>query len=118
MQRITQVSLPAALMKSWIGSKRMDDLIFEPDNHEYRHRGVVVPSVTQILGSLVDMSAIPQDKLEYARARGQAVHLACELYDQDDLDMASLDEVIVPYLEAWIKFKKEAGFIVSSIEQQ
>src|SRR5690606_30677627 len=44
--------------------------------------------------------------------------LACELYDQDDLDMASLDEVIVPYLEAWIKFKKEAGFIVSSIEQQ
>jgi hypothetical protein len=96
----------------------MDDLLFEPDTHEYRHHGLVVPSVTQVLEPLVDFSRVPEHVLDYARERGQAVHLACQLYDEDDLDIASLDPVIVPYLEAWIKFKADTKFEVLGIEQQ
>jgi hypothetical protein len=96
----------------------MDELLFEPDDHVYTHRGMVVPSVTQLLSPLVDMSGIPPENVEYARIRGEAVHLACELYDQDDLDIDTLDPVIVPYLGAWIKFKAETRFTVHTIEER
>lgn len=87
-----------------------NDLILEPDSHEYRHRGRVVPGVTQLLSQLVDMNGIPLKNIEHAKDRGQKVHRACELYDQNDLDISSLDHVIVPYLEAWILFRKETDF--------
>lgn len=96
----------------------MDDLLFEPDAHEYKYRGLDVPSVTTILNPLYNFDGIPKDHVEYARLRGQAVHKACELYDQNDLDIDSLDPVIVPYLEAWIKFKADTGFIVHTAEKQ
>jgi hypothetical protein len=96
----------------------MDELLFEPDTHEYRHRGMVVPSVTQLLAPLVDFSGIPPENVEYARLRGEAVHFACELYDQNDLDMDTLDPKIVPYLQAWIKFKAETGFVVHTVEER
>jgi hypothetical protein len=96
----------------------MDELLFEPDTHVYRHHGMVVPSVTQILEPLVDFSMIPRATLDYAAERGKAVHLACQLYDESDLDIGSLDPVIVPYLEAWIKFLDDTKFTVEGIEQQ
>src|SRR5690348_16409857 len=98
-------------MTFWGGFRKMDELLFEPDNHVYTVNGIVVPSVTQILEPLVDFSKIPAAVLEYAKLRGEAVHLACELYDQNDLDIDNLDTVIVPYLEAWIKFKADTGFV-------
>ena len=48
---------------------------------------------------------------EYGRDRGTYVHKARHLYDMDELDEGSLDPVLVPYLEAWKKFRKDSGFV-------
>lgn len=93
-------------------------LEFNSEKHEYRLNGVIVPSVTQIIGFLDDYSGISKDTMEHAAQRGNAVHLATALYDQDNLDEQSIDSVIRPYLDGWIKFKKESGFIPTTIEQR
>jgi len=81
------------------------ELTFDAESHVYRLRGVVIPNVTRVLEPLSDFSRVPFEALELARQRGTAVHKACELYDMDDLDLErSLDPVLVPYLEAWIRF--------------
>lgn len=48
---------------------------------------------------------------EYGRDRGSYVHKARHLYDMDELDEESLDPVLVPYLEAWKKFRRDSGFV-------
>lgn len=77
------------------------------------------PRVTEILqaAGLIDYSKVPPDKLEFARTRGQAVHLACQLYDTGTLDTATLDPRIIPYLEAWKKYRAEAGGEIICIER-
>lgn len=92
-------------------------LEFDPVAHIYRVNGKIVPNVTKVLDTtLVDFSMVKPSDLEFARVRGVAVHRACELYDRDDLNWDTLDPQIVPYLEAWIRFKKENDFIVLNNE--
>lgn len=88
---------------------------FDPSTHTYTLNGVVVPSVTQILREcgIIDTSRYAPGSAE----RGTAVHLACQLHDENDLDEASLDPQIVPYLEGWRRFIKECAFEPQSIEQ-
>ena len=95
-----------------------DVLTFDEAAHEYRLNNIVLPSVTQIIQSagLVDFSKVPADVLQLAQERGTAVHTACELYDRDRLDYTSIDPVVWPYLEAWIKFKQQTRFIILSSE--
>lgn len=80
-------------------------------NHVYRNAGGrIVPGVTSIIrsaGLMGDTSYFT----DFARDRGTAVHLAIELLEQDDLDRSSLDDVTSPYVEAWERFKSEAGYV-------
>lgn len=78
--------------------------------------GVEIPSVTKIIAPLYDFSGISAERLEYASQRGIAVHKATELYDTGDLDEAALDPVIVPYLDAWKKFKAENNVTITDFE--
>jgi len=94
----------------------MTRLQFNREPHTYTYDGVVVPSVTQVLPSPIVPTTHMQLDMEYARQRGQAVHLATELYDLGDLDEDSMDPVIVPYLDAWEKFLIDSDFHVSDIE--
>lgn len=55
---------------------------------------------------------------DYARDRGTAVHSACEYYDQGDLDMESLDPVLVPFVETYQRFLTETGAKVLEIEKE
>lgn len=88
----------------------MPELTFDEAAHVYRLGGVVVPSVTQLLEPIKpDFSAIPPGVLEAKRQLGSAVHLACELDDDEDLDEDSLPPAVVPYLAAWRKFKADTG---------
>jgi hypothetical protein len=96
----------------------MRGLVFNPENHEYRLNGVVVPSVTQICDELVDFSWVRPDALAAAQHRGTAVHLACELDDKGDLVEESVHEKIRPYLEAYRKFRNVTGFQPHVIERQ
>jgi hypothetical protein len=46
-----------------------------------------------------------------ARDRGTAVHAAIHYAEEGDLDAASLDPAILPYLAAWERFRLEAHWV-------
>lgn len=93
-------------------------LKFDDAAHRYTLNGVELPSVTHILNDVLDeYSDIDPETMRRAQERGTAVHKTCELYDKDQLDFESLDPVIAPYLEAYIRFLSETGFNPQVIEQ-
>lgn len=97
----------------------MKDLYFDEARHEYTYKGALVPGVTSVIDNILSQfDGVPEHQLKAARERGTAVHRACALYDLDDLVMDSLDPRIVPYLEAWILFRKERGFHPTAIEER
>ena len=77
--------------------------------------GAVWPNVTSILkqASLVDDRFFNDAACE----RGKDVHLATALWDRDDLDEDSISDTIRPYLDGWIRFRRESGFVPGMIEQ-
>lgn len=93
-------------------------LVFLEEGHRYLLDGVEIPSVTKIIEPLYDFSGISAARLEYASERGTAVHKATELYDMGDLDEDTLDPVIVPYLDAWKKFKSENNVEILHVERR
>lgn len=90
------------------------------NNHIYRYNGTVVPGVSQILqkAGIVDLSAIPADRLAAAQEFGTAVHIACELHDKGTLDEAILDPQLKPYLDGWKLFRQEHSFQPEKIEEK
>lgn len=80
------------------------ELTFDEALHEYRVRGAIVPSVTQVLAPLSSFDGVPAQVLEAKRDLGHRVHLACQLHDEDDLDEASVEPDVAPYLEAYRRF--------------
>ena len=93
-------------------------LEFEPATHTYRSGGRVVPGVTTILKPLQDFGRIDPEVLRAKAELGTAVHLACELSDSNDLDETSVHESVKPYLDAWLKFRRETGATVLMSERQ
>jgi hypothetical protein len=95
-------------------------LEFNPDIHEYKENGIKIPSVTQILeeSGLVDLSWISPELLEAKADLGHKVHQTTEYYDNDTLDVESLDPLLEGYLEGWIKFKADYKFEVLESELQ
>ena len=61
---------------------------FDPEKHEYRLGGNVIPSVTQVIKScgLIRFDDVPPETLIHKAKIGKAVHLACEYYDKKELD--------------------------------
>ncbi len=86
------------------------------ENHIYHDGdGNIIPGVTSVLK---DVGVIDDRWFDdYSRTRGQMVHLATALYDRDDLEESSVNPVIEPYLNAWIKFRKESGYVPDMIEK-
>lgn len=93
-------------------------LTFDRDTHTYRWNGSPVVNVTRITEGLNSYAGVPADILARAADRGDAVHYATELFDQDDLDLESLPDEIRGYLGAWIEFRADTGFIPTHIEQR
>jgi hypothetical protein len=89
---------------------------FEPQTHTYQIDGRTVPSVTQVLEQIQTLEHIPPATLERARIRGQHVHEAMALLVRNDLDWDSLDEELVPYVEAGQRFLNESGIVVLGSE--
>jgi hypothetical protein len=87
---------------------------FTEEGHWYALDGQVLPSVTTILKAEGFIDSRWFD--EWSREKGSMVHLATHYDDMGELDEESLDPVIIPYVEAWRRFKKESGFDVSSSE--
>jgi hypothetical protein len=84
-------------------------LTFQEDRHLYRWNDRVVPSVSEILTPLYNgvFDKIPAAILERKTEIGKNVHLTSEMFDKDDLDEDSLDEVTRGYFNGWKKFSAE-----------
>lgn len=89
---------------------------FDEATHTYSVGGVVVPGVTQILAGFTDLGRIPRDVLEAKRRLGHAVHRAIELYEAGTLDAETIDPIIMPYLEGWIRFASDTKLRVHRFE--
>lgn len=94
-------------------------LLFDQAAHRYTFNGVTVPNVTSVLDATLDQfSHVLADRLEYARQLGTAVHTATALYDLDDLVVESVPLTVLPYLEAWIEFRRATGFKPDTVEER
>lgn len=90
---------------------------FDPLKHEYWAGERRLPSVSEIIKPIVDLSMVPEARLEFARDRGTAVHKATELLDRGTLDLDSVDEVhVLPYLTAYELFQRHYQFQVERNE--
>jgi len=90
----------------------MEKINFDKESHTYTtSEGVTLISVTQVLTEAGVISG-GNFYTDYACQRGTMSHLACEYYDDGDLDESEIDPVIIPRLEAWKKFKRETKFEV------
>lgn len=83
---------------------------FDPIKHEYFADGERVPSVTKVLEPLNNYAAVDPVLLERGQRMGTAVHRATELHDAGTLCWQTLDPRLLPYLEAWQRFRAETGF--------
>ena len=90
-------------------------ITFDEATHSYTMDGEPVPSVTTILKSegFIDTAFFT----DYGRDRGKLAHLCCHLDDTGELDESTVDPVLMPYLLAYRRFKRESGFVASSSEE-
>lgn len=87
---------------------------FDAASHRYAVDGRPVLYVSKILelaGLGVDYSAIPPAVLQHARDRGSHVDQCCDLFDEGDLDWASVHPEAVPYVRAWARFRERERFV-------
>lgn len=87
---------------------------FDEAKHIYTVDGEDYPSVTQILKAegFIDTSWFT----EHGRDRGKLAHKCTYLDDTGELDESSVDPVLMPYLVAYRRFKRDSGFVVSMSE--
>lgn len=89
---------------------------YDHDLHIYRAGGRIIPGATEILRDAgFEYPAGNMDK-------GKAVHLATQFYDEytlnpDRYGFPVVGDDIYGYLEGWIKFRKETGFVPTRIEE-
>jgi len=86
------------------------------ERHIYRLDGVEIPGVSEIIKD-AGLSSFKDSCDPWYADRGSKVHLACQLWDEADLNEESLDPHIVPYLEAWKKFLAESDAKILANEQ-
>lgn len=93
---------------------------FDAKNHEYKHQGKRVPSVTQILADckLIDLSMVPERFLHAACEFGGVVHSATEYFDKGELDYNSISDEVNAYIDAWDLFIKQFSVQIIEIEMR
>lgn len=91
---------------------------FEEGAHRYVYKGVPVPSVTQVLDRYSGLEYVAEDLLERARQLGTHVHKAVHLFNEERLELATLDPVLQAYLLGWQRFLDETGAVVIHSEQR
>lgn len=95
----------------------MGQLIFYDDAHKYQLDGVELPSVSKVTRfiSREVYGDVNQYVLDNACARGTKVHKATELLDK--YGKVECDEETVPYVQAYIKWRKDFGIDSDKISE-
>ena len=85
----------------------MANLIFFDEGHRYTVDGVEVPSVSEVTRFLARevYSDVNQTALDAAATRGTNVHKATEALDK--FGQVEVDDEALPYLKAYVAFRKE-----------
>jgi hypothetical protein len=83
-------------------------------DHIYTVDGIQKPSFSEIKDTVYGHYPYPEGAAE----RGHHVHLATQLFDENDLDEATLDPVVAGYLEGWKLFREEMDFNPLQIEMK
>lgn len=96
----------------------MNDLEFKEETHQYFHKGLEVPSVTQIISASNQgaLDNIPTSILDNASERGIAVHQAIEFYNK--YKFANINEEYKGYFEAYKKWLRENSFPFIEIKSE
>ena len=91
-------------------------LRFDQVAHRYWLGERELPSVTTVLKGvgLINTDWFTED----ARRRGEFVHRALEWRDRDELDPASVDPSLKPYVDGYELFLRESGARWSCVEQR
>jgi len=89
---------------------------FDEATHTYTVDGQPFASVTQLIKEFGMYGDAARWFDEYSSDRGSKVHEAVRLHLDGTLDVNSLDPVILPYYQAWMKFEKESDFYPAYIE--
>ena len=77
-------------------------ITFDEASHTYRNsRGQLVPGVTFMLHCVGVASPIRKSSTR-ALARGKAVHKAIELFLRGELDLSTVDSIVMPYFECFL----------------
>lgn len=82
-------------------------LTFDPELHEYRFAGQVVPHVSDFSDRLKDLGWATPEQIAAAGERGTDVHYATVLNDLNDLVEGSVTDEVRPFLNAYRKFMRE-----------
>lgn len=91
-------------------------LAFDEAAHRYTLDGRELIGVTSALSAAGFIDS--RWHTDEAAMRGSYVHAAIALLHEDDLDVASLDEQIGPYVCAYQRFVQETGFVRVAWEQR
>lgn len=86
-------------------------LTFDEASHRYRLDGERIPGITAVLKS----AGMIEDThfTAFSRDRGSAVHLAVQYAAEGDLKTESLAAFLVPYVEAWERFRADSGWVAT-----
>jgi hypothetical protein len=89
--------------------RKMAKLLFFDSTHTYTVDGEEFPSVSEIsrFASREVYGDVSQFNLDNACSRGSAVHKATEILDK--YSTVECDEDIVPYVQAYVQFRKDFG---------
>lgn len=94
----------------------MATLLFFDQGHKYTLDGEELPSVSELCRFLSReiYGDVAQWRLDNAADRGTAVHKACEALDK--FGSVDVQDAILPYLKAYLKFRREHAVEWQKIE--
>lgn len=86
------------------------------ETHTYRHRGMVVPGIHEVLREAGIMPAYTRPDAAYWRELGREIHRTCALHDLEDLVADTVDPAVLPYLESYKASRELFKFVPEIIE--
>lgn len=95
-----------------------DNLEFDEIDHIFKVNGNVIPSVTHIIRANGMMPGFYKNINPWYLERGKYIHLATEFFDKGTLDEDSVDEAILPHVEAYKTFKGDFEGVITSVERK
>lgn len=99
-------------------NRPVEGLTFDPEEHIYRFRDRIVPSVTTVLDMVLGRDRFRSPAMEAGMRRGRAVHLATQYYDEGRLNQKTLHFAILPFFQAYKDFLRDVSPEIICVEQQ